>query len=119
MHPEIMSREIINQLCAALPGAEHSDPWGDGHDAWKIGGKMFACMGSKGTGVSVKTPDIDIAAMLIEAGVGTKAPYFHRSWIHLPLDGDAEELRHRISVSYDLVRASLTKKLQATLPARD
>ncbi|WP_209015905.1 MmcQ/YjbR family DNA-binding protein [Roseibium sp. RKSG952] len=113
-----MSREYVNSICEDLPGAELSDPWGGGHDAWKVGGKMFACVGSVGDGVSVKTPDIETAQMLIEAGVGTKAPYFHRSWIRLPWDTEAEEMRHRLTASYDIVRASLTKKLQATLPAR-
>ena len=80
-----MSRDLINSICAAFPGAEVSDPWGGGHDAWKV---------------------------------GVKAPYFHRSWIRLPLDAPEDELRHRIASSYDTVRASLTKKLQAALPPR-
>lgn len=111
-----MSRDTINTLCAAFPGAELSDPFGGGHDAWKIGGKMFACIGTANTGVSVKTDSVETAQMLIDAGVGVKAPYFHRSWIHLPMDGDTAELHHRLKVSYGLVRAGLTKKLQATLP---
>ncbi len=113
-----MSRDFVNSICRALPGAEWSDPWGGGHDAWKIGGKMFACIGIANDGVSVKTPDAETAQMLIDAGVGVKAPYFHRSWVRLPFDADEQEMRHRLSVSYDLVRASLTKKLQATLPPR-
>ncbi len=56
--------------------------------------------------------------MLIEAGIGTKAPYFHRSWIRLPWETDPEEMRHRLVTSYDIVRASLTKKAQAALPPR-
>ncbi len=113
-----MSRDFVNSVCRDLPGAEWSDPWGGGHDAWKVGGKMFACIGTANDGVSVKTPDIETAQMLIDAGVGVKAPYFHRSWVRLPFDADEEEMRHRLAASYDLVRASLTKKLQATLPAR-
>ncbi|WP_412550569.1 MmcQ/YjbR family DNA-binding protein [Shimia sp. MIT910701] len=113
-----MSRETINTICATFPGAELSDPWGGEHDAWKVGGKMFACIGAAKTGVSVKTDSIETAQMLIDAGVGVKAPYFHRSWIHIPLDGDAEELRHRLGVSYDIVRSGLTKKLQNSLPPR-
>lgn len=113
-----MSRDFVNSVCRDLPGAEWSDPWGGGHDAWKVGGKMFACIGTANDGVSVKTPDIETAQMLIDAGVGVKAPYFHRSWVRLPFDADEEEMRHRLAASYDLVRASLTKKVQATLPAR-
>ncbi len=111
-------RASINDICAGLPGAEWSDPWGGGHDAWKVGGKMFACMGAVYPGVSVKTPDVETAAMLIEAGVARKAPYFHRSWVNLPEDVTAEDLRHRILTSYDIMRASLTKKAQAALPPR-
>ncbi len=113
-----MDRDYINSICQEFPGAELSDPWGGGHDAWKVGGKMFACIGIANDGVSVKTPDVETAQMVIDAGVGVKAPYFHRSWVRLPFDAEAEELRHRLTVSYDLVRASLTKKLQATLPPR-
>ena len=113
-----MTRDYVNSVCADLPGAELSDPWGGGHDAWKVGGKMFACVGSVGDGVSVKTPDIETAQMLIDAGIGTKAPYFHRSWVRLPWETDADEMQHRLITSYDIVRASLTKKIQASLPPR-
>lgn len=113
-----MSRNIVNSICETFPGAEVSDPWGGGHDAWKVGGKMFACIGVAHDGVSVKTPDAETATMLIEAGVGIKAPYFHKSWIRLPWDTEPDEMRHRLTVSYDIIRASLTKKLQGTLPTR-
>lgn len=112
-------RDRVTAICAPLPGAECSDPWGGGHDAWKVGGKMFASIGAVLPGVSVKTPDIETAQMLIETGIGTKAKYFHRSWISLPEDTAPDELRHRIHVSYDTVRAGLTKKLQAALPPRE
>ncbi len=113
-----MSRELVNSICERLPGAELSDPWGGGHDAWKVGGKMFACVGSVGDGVSVKTPDVETAQMLIDAGIGVKAPYFHKSWIRLPWNTDPDEMHHRLVTSYDIVRSSLTKKVQAALPSR-
>ena len=111
-----MSRALVNAICATFPGAEVSDPWGGGHDAWKVGGKMFACVGAIKTGVSVKTDSIETAEMLIAAGVGERAPYFHRSWVHLPQGAEAAELRHRLQVSYRLVRGALPKKVQAALP---
>lgn len=111
-----MSREAINAICQTFPGAETSDPWGGGHDAWKIGGKMFACIGAITPGVSVKTDSIEMAEMLIGMGVGTRAPYFHRSWLLLPSDAPTDELRHRLEASYRLVRAGLPRKVQATLP---
>lgn len=110
-----MSRETVNTICREFPGAEVSDPWGGGHDAWKVGGKMFACIGAVIDGVSVKTDGIDTAEMLIAAGVAERAPYFHRSWVRLPEDASEDELRHRLRLSYDLIRASLPKKVQAAL----
>jgi len=117
-----MSRALVNKICAELPGAEHSDPWGpgndgQGHDAWKIGGKMFACVGSKMPGVSVKTYSIETAQMLIDVGVGVKAPYFHRSWVLLPEATEEGELRLRLANAYKVIRAKLTKKVQASLPS--
>ncbi|MHA3980244.1 MmcQ/YjbR family DNA-binding protein [Halovulum sp. GXIMD14794] len=115
-HPE---RATINAICGGFPGAEVSDPWGGGHDAWKVGDKMFACIGAVTPGVSVKCPDVETAEMLIEAGAARKAPYFHRSWVLLGFETPEDELRHRLTVSYDMIRASLPKKVQATLPQRE
>jgi len=111
-----MSRSLVNAHCAALPGAERSDPWGGGHDAWKVGGKLFAVVGTMDTGVSVKCPDAETAALLIEVGRAERAPYFHRSWVHLPwgMVEDAE-LHDRLTESYRIIRAGLTKRVQAGL----
>jgi predicted DNA-binding protein (MmcQ/YjbR family) len=112
-----MSRELVNAICRSFPGAEVSDPWGGGHDCWKVGGKMFALVGAVTPGVSVKTDGVETAEMLIAAGVGVKAPYLHRSWINLPWGTPEDELRHRLATSYRLVRAGLTRKAQAALGA--
>lgn len=112
-----MSRKIVNAICRAFPGAEVSDPWGGGHDAWKVGGKMFARIGAVMPGVSVKTDSVETAQMLIDAGVGVEAPYFHRSWVNLPWGTSRDELRHRLMASYKLVRSDLTKQEGAS-PAR-
>ncbi|MFW5654062.1 MAG: MmcQ/YjbR family DNA-binding protein [Roseicyclus sp.] len=110
-------------MCERHPGATLSGP-GE-LDAWKVGGRMFACFGhvdrraENTEAASVKCPDMETAAMLIEAGVASRAPYFHRSWVQLALDGLAPEVAaHRIAVSYDTVRTSLPKKLRAGLDAQ-
>ncbi len=115
-----MTRALVNRICATFPGAEVSDPWGGGHDAWKVGGKMFACIGAMREGVSVKCPDVETARVLIDLGRAEKAPYFHASWVYVPEGAmDEGELRHRLSVGYDVIRKGLTKKAQAELPAWD
>lgn len=112
-----MSRAFVNRICATFPGAQVSDPWGGGHDAWKVGGKMFACVGAmEDHGVSVKCPDTETAQLLIEVGRAFRAPYFHASWVRIPwgLVPD-EELAGRLETSYRLIRAGLPKKVQAVL----
>ena len=110
-----MSRRTVNTICKTFPGAEVSDPWGGGHDAWKVGGKMFASMGAIMEGVSIKTDSVETAQMLIEAGVGKKAPYFHASWINISWDMDEDELRARLANSYRLIVSGLPKKVQGEL----
>ncbi len=110
-----MTRALTNAICAALPGAEDTDPWGGGHDAWKVGGKMFACVGAMREGVNVKCDSVEMAELLIETGVGERAAYFHRSWVYLPEDTDPDELRHRLLASYRIIRGGLPKKVQAAL----
>jgi predicted DNA-binding protein (MmcQ/YjbR family) len=110
-----MTLAFVNQVAGSLPGTDVSDPFGGGHDVWKVGGKIFAIASHTSDQVSVKTDSIETAAMLIEIGAGTKAPYLHRSWIALPYDTEPGELAGRIERSYQTIRASLPKKLQAAL----
>lgn len=111
-----MSRETVNALCASFAAATHDDALGPGHDSWKIGGKLFASMGPDSTSVSVKTDSIDTAQMLIDAGAAIRARYFHRSWVAVPVTADPAELVHRLNVSYDIVRAGLTRAVRDSLP---
>ena len=114
-----MTRAFVNAFCAALPGAERSDPWGGGHDAWKVGGKLFAVVGATDEAVSVKCRDVETAELLIELGRVERAPYFHRSWVRIPLGPESAveqaELAERLSASYRLIAASLPKKLRQQL----
>jgi hypothetical protein len=73
-----MTRAEFDALCAAHPGATLSGP-GE-LDAWKVGGKMFACFGheeeraANTEHVAVKTRRQRTAAMLIDAGAATRRP---------------------------------------------
>jgi predicted DNA-binding protein (MmcQ/YjbR family) len=109
-------RKTVRAICEALPGAECSDPWGGGHDAWKVGGKLFATVGTMDTGVAVKCADAEAAELLIDLGRAERAPYFHRSWVLIPWDRvEDDELRDRIVASYRIIRGKLPKKVQAEL----
>ena len=111
-----MSRELVNQICGALPGTRASDPTTE-LDSWKVGEKMFVCFGERIDGFAAKTDSVETAQMLIDAGAATKAPYFHKSWVLVPIDAAEDEMRHRIQTSYDIIVKSLPKKLQAEISA--
>ena len=113
-----MSEEIVDSLCATLPGAERTHRAEGELDGWKVGGKLFAFYGRRRNGVSVKTRDVETARMLIDAGPAIRAPYFHASWVRLEWPAEAEEVRHRVLTFYDLIRASLPRKQRAALPDR-
>lgn len=115
-----MTRVEFDALCAAHPGATLSGP-GE-LDAWKVGGKMFACFGhseQRATNIdnaSVKCADVETAEMLIDAGAAQKAAYFHRSWVSLTLASlPKEEAEHRITQSYETIKKSLPKKVREAL----
>ncbi len=118
-----MTRAEFETICGQMPGAVLS---GSGElDAWKVGGKMYACFGhvdqraANTETASVKCPDVETASMLIDAGAARKAAYFHRSWVTLDLpDLQEDEARHRIAISYDTIRKSLKKAERDALPPR-
>lgn len=113
-----MTEDEINTFCAGLPGAEWSDPWGGGHNVWKVGDKSFIFLGANEPGITIKCDHPDTAAMLIEVGHGTRPRYLTRGgWIHFADNAlDDDELRERITTSYETVRASLPRRIQKSLP---
>ncbi|WBU57945.1 MmcQ/YjbR family DNA-binding protein [Paracoccus sediminicola] len=114
-----MSRGWVNDFCAEFPGAVHSDPWGGGHDCWKLGERIFALIGTREDRVSVKCDTRETATMLIEAGVAFRAPYMHRSWVALPCNAARDELAHRIIRSYCLIREKLPRTIRDGLAPFD
>lgn len=112
----MQDRAFINAYCATFPGAEVSQPFGPDHDCWKVGAKMFAIVGQMGDGVSIKTDHVETARLLIETDRALRAPYLHASWARIPF-GRLEdvEVKERIATSYALIRAGLTRKVQASL----
>ncbi|WP_368183841.1 MmcQ/YjbR family DNA-binding protein [Aestuariibius sp. HNIBRBA575] len=110
-----MSQSAIQNICAAQAGAEKSFPFDETTEVWKVAGKIFAAVTGDGTKVSVKTPSVEDAQLLIEMGRGEKAPYFHKSWVRVSADIPLDELTDRIEKSYGIIRAALPKKVQATL----
>ncbi len=67
-----MDRAGVGEACLALPGATMDHPFGPGHDAYKVGGKMFALIGAEG-GLSLKVSDTAYE-VLTEEGARRRPP---------------------------------------------
>ncbi|SMX41683.1 MmcQ/YjbR family DNA-binding protein [Actibacterium lipolyticum] len=107
----------LKRFCDALPGAVYEQPFGPDVGCWKVAGKIFALCGHGEGRVSVKCADPEKAAMLIDVGRATKAPYLPRGgWVSIPFTStDPDEVKERLSESYQTIRSSLSKKIQASL----
>ena len=88
---------------------------------YKVMGKMFAILSVKGAENVILKCDPHLAEILREryAGVGHRSHLDRRYWISVNLDADvpAVEIERLAAHSYELVRASLTRKQKAELAA--
>ena len=111
-----MDREGVAKVCLALPSVTLDHPFGEHHDAYRIGGKMFAMVGERG-GISFKVSDIAYE-VLTESGHARPAPYLARNkWVNLPRidDWPDDELAEHLAIAHSIVAAKLPKKQRAAL----
>ena len=111
-----MDRAAVGKVCLALPSVTVDHPFGDEHDAYRVGGKIFAMVGERG-GISFKVSDIAYE-VLTESGHARPAPYMARNkWVNLPQIDDwaDEELAEHLAIAHGIVAAKLTKKARRAL----
>lgn len=115
-----MNRDEFNAYCASLPATNHVVQWGNS-DVWKVGTKLFA-VGGWNDGKDAFTFKVsDIAWEILPDLPGLRpAPYLASrgmKWVqHYEEPGLSDaELKAHIQMSYDMVKAKLTKKLRAEL----
>jgi predicted DNA-binding protein (MmcQ/YjbR family) len=109
----------LQALCGQWPGVTRDTKWGVDM-VFSVGGKMFAVMpsdGSEGGRLSFKVDDDRFLALTDQPGI-IPAPYLARAhWISITESQRfaTAELAAYILDAYTLVRAKLTRKLQAEL----
>ncbi|GAB2544155.1 MmcQ/YjbR family DNA-binding protein [Rhodanobacter koreensis] len=109
----------LEVLCGKWPGVTRDIKWG-ADLVLSVGGKMFAVTpanGGEGGRLSFKVADERFLELTDQPGI-IAAPYLARSrWISVtePQRFSTAELQALILDAYVLVRAKLTRKLQATL----
>lgn len=118
-----MNLEAVRRYCKSLPHVEEDVKWG--HDlCFLIGRKMFCVVnleparGDKSL-VAIKATPEEFAELVENEDI-IPAPYMARNhWVSLQAYSALPwgELQQRIARSYELVKASLPKKLQAALSA--
>ena len=116
-----MNLERLRKLCLLLPGRTEHIQWGDDL-VFKVGGRMF-CVAATGTtpshdvAVSFKCDDETFAELCERDGI-IPAPYLAKAkWVGLQRFSALEDREYKELVprAYELVKAKLTKKAQASL----
>lgn len=117
--PPALDAAAVRAHCLSFPAASVVVQWG-GLQVFKIGGKMFAVLGSgepEGNAVSFKCADDSFAILTQLPGI-VPAPYLARAkWVALErFDAlAAEELRAYLRRAYDIVAARLPRAARRAL----
>ncbi len=118
-----MNIEQLCEYCLSKPGAEETLPFGPDTLVFKAGGKAFLLTGLDSTDLQFNVKcDPDFAVELREE-YACVLPGYHmnkKHWNTIVVDGSVsiKKLKEWIDHSYDLVIASLPKKIKAVKPAK-
>ena len=114
-----MDLDTLRGICLAHPGATEEVQW-ENHLLFKVGGKMFCITDiDDANSTSFKVADEDFDE-LSSGDVFMPAPHLARAkWVKVaqPKMLKIADWKSRIAQSYELVKAKLPKKVQATLRA--
>lgn len=116
-----MDIEVIRSYCLDKAGTEEGFPFGEDTLVFKVMGKMFALMSLTRLPLQINLKcDPDYAIELRDEYPDFILPGYHMSkkhWNTVILESDLEEklILSLIDQSYDLVVASLSKKLRSEL----
>lgn len=112
----------LQTFIEARPGAVGSAlPSAKGVTLYKVMDRMFAILNVRGEPSVIIKCDPHLVEILKQTydGVGHRGHLDRRFWISVALESDvpSDEIERLVAGSYDLIRASLTRKQQAALEA--
>lgn len=116
-----MTRDDLRALCLSLPGATEDFAFGPDVALMRVGNKLFALVPTHGASVNLKCdPD---RAVELRRRYDAVAPGWHqnkRHWNTVTLGGDVppDALAELVEHSYELVFASLPKKVREAIDVR-
>jgi predicted DNA-binding protein (MmcQ/YjbR family) len=112
-----MDLDTLRSICLAQQGATEEIQWGN-HLLFKVGGKMFCITDlDDANNTSFKVSDDDFEE-LAGSDAFMPAPHLARAkWVKVtnPLALKLIDWKRHITISYELVRAKLSRKIQASL----
>ncbi len=113
---------VVKTALDGKPGAVAEPARVAGTFLYKVKGKMFAILATRGEAALSLKCDPHLAEVLREqyAGVGHRYHLDRRHWISVTLDSDvpAPEIVRLVDQSYELVRANLTRAERAALDGK-
>lgn len=115
-----MNTETIREYCITKAGVTESFPFGGDALVFKVGGKMFALLSteSKPTTINLKCEPERAVQLREEHNFVTPGYHMNKThWNTITVDGRVRtaDLQEWIDHSYELVKSSLPKALQAQL----
>lgn len=114
-----MNAESFRELCISFPGVEETFPFDETTLVFKVGGKMFALIGLELADRANLKCNPERALELRATYSGVKPGYHmskvHWNTVHFFEDVPEPILRELVAHSYELVVASLPKKVRTEL----
>lgn len=104
----------VHAICASLPGATRTYPFGEGTAVYKVGGKVFALTQDAPTSINLKAEPPDVTGLVDTYDAVERGYHMNKKhWVTVQLDGSlpAGLVDELIEDSYDLIVDKL--------PARD
>ena len=119
-----MFADDARELLLRQPAAEEGTPFGPEVLVYKVGGKMFATLSPDDVPARMNLKCDPERALELRDRYSSILPGYHmnkRHWNTLVLDSSLSDalIRGLVEHSYALVRASLTRKVQDSLPPHD